>query len=375
MSSTRPDDRRGKRRDRDREAMLATLGRLAGDVPVVETLVAATALAVTTAYLALGTAAGEIALAAGLAGHAGACALAALWAWSVARRNRDLRLPVLAVGATLCLGPFGAGGTALAVVLFLLFRRNVTGFEEWYAALFPEQKVEAARALFQEVVGETRNDDESAASVASFADILEYGTVEQMQALLALVATYFKPAFAPALKIALAHREPAIRVQAATAVAQIEQRFLRRSIDLESELKRRPKDAAVAFAAARHYDDYAFTGLLDEDRQEENRKRAFALYHAALTLRPEDGAIELAIGRLLVRMGDYRTAASLLALSAEAGRLRPAGTVWYLECLFRLGAFAKLREAAARIVPLLEADESADPRLRDAARLWLPERA
>jgi tetratricopeptide (TPR) repeat protein len=372
VSAGRADDRRRGRRDREHAEMLAALARVAGLAPVAETL--AFSLAATAA---IGWVWWQAALGAEdplpvLAAHGG-CALAgALWIWSVARRARDLRLPWLSVGGCVLAGPFGAAGAALCAALFALFRRRTTSFEEWYAALFPDQQIEGARALFQEIVAEGGDDELAARSVASFTDILAFGTFEQKQALIALIATYFKPAFAPALRNALGHPEPAIRVQAATAVAQIEQRFLRRSLDLEAELGRRPRDVPLIAAAARHYDDYAFTGLLDQDRQAENQRRALKLYHAALELSPENGAVELAIGRLLVRMGEFRTAADLLASSANAGRLKPAGAVWYLECLFRIGAFARLREAAASIVPLLESDESADPRLREAARLWAP---
>ncbi len=372
MSEARADDRRGRRRDREHAEMLAALARVAGLAPVAETFALSLAAAAVTGWVWWLAAAGDPDFVRVAAVHAGMALAGALWIWSVARRSLDLRLPWLAVGGAVAAGPFGAAGAALCAALFALFRRRTTSFEEWYAALFPEQQIEGARALFQEIVTDAGDDEAAARSVASFTDILAFGTFDQKQALIALIATYFKPGFAPALKSALGHPEPAIRVQAATAVAQIEQRFLRRSIDLEAELKRRPRDVPLIAAAARHYDDYAFTGLLDNDRQAENRRRALTLYHTALELSPDNGAIELAIGRLLVRMGEFRTAADLLAGSAGAGRLKPAGAVWYLECLFRIGAFARLREAAAAIVPLLEADESADPRLREAARLWVP---
>ncbi len=372
MSSQGGDDRRQARRNREHEEMLARLAQVAGSAPVVETVFYAFAMAVVTGYAWYAASRNMFEFLGVLGVHAAVCAVGMLWIWTVIRRSRDLRLPLLAVGSATAVGPFGAAGSVLCALLYAWFRRSTTSFEEWYAALFPEQQVEGARTLFQEIVSEGRDDEVAARSIASFTDILAFGTFDQKQALLALIATYFRPAFAPALKSALGHPEPAIRVQAATAVAQIEQRFLRRSIDLDAELVRRPRDFPLVFAAARHYDDYAFTGLLDHDRQAENQRRAMRLYSAALELAPEDGRLELGMGRLLVRMGEYRIAADLLAKAANAGRLKPGGAVWYLECLFRIGAFADLREAAARIVPLLDGDEGADPRLREAARLWAP---
>jgi hypothetical protein len=365
------DERRQARRDREHAAMLAKLSSLANEAPIAETCILglAAGLAISAGWLA--AVAARIDALEALAIHAAAVGVLGFWSWSVARRKRDLRLPYLLVGSAALAGPFGAGGTVLCALLYALFRRHTSSFEEWYAALFPAQKTASARALFQEIVGAGDDDDRTAArSVASFTDILAFGTFEQKQALLALIATYFKPAFAPALKAALAHSEPAIRVQAATAVAQIEQRFMRRSVDLEAELARRPGDAPLVAAAARHYDDYAFTGLLDAERQDENRKRALALYSQALEKTPENGALELAKGRLLVRLEAFEEAGKLLARSAEAGRLPSVGTIWYLECLFRQRAYARLRNVAARIAPLLDKDPGADPLLRDAANLW-----
>jgi tetratricopeptide (TPR) repeat protein len=363
-------DRRQGRRDREREAMLARLATVASSAPVAETVLFG--LAVSAAMLGGWLAAidGRIDASVAAAIHAASVAVLLGWVWTVRRRKRDLRLPYLLAGTAALTGPFGGLGSALCAALYAIFRRRTTGFEEWYAALFPEQKIASARALFQEIVGDDADEGAAARSVASFTDILAFGTFDQKQALLALIATYFKPAFAPALKAALAHDEPAIRVQAATAVAQIEQRFMRRSVDLENELARRPADVPLLGAAARHYDDYAFTGLLDSDRQEENRKRALALYGAALELAPDNAALELATGRLLVRQGAYREAGDLLSRAAEAGRLPPVGAVWYLECLFQLRAFDRLRIVARQLAPLLDKDEAADPVLRDATRLW-----
>ena len=375
MTQSAGSERRQGRRDREHAEMLAGLSQLASSAPVAETMLMGLLAAAATAAGWLAAIAGTIGALEALAVHAGAVAVLGLWVWSVNRRKRDLRLPYLLVGCAALSGPFGACGTVLCAALFAIFRRKTTSFEAWYAALFPEQKTESARALFQEIVAGGNDDEASARSIASFTDILAYGTFDQKQALLALIAAYFKPAFAPALKAALAHEEPAIRVQAATAVAQIEQRFVRRSVDLEQEMARRPGDAPLIGAAARHYDDYAFTGLLDADRQDENRTRALALYTAALERMPDNGTLELAKGRLLVRLGRHEEASALLARSAEGGRLPPTGTIWYLECLFQMRAFDRLRGVAKRLAPLLEKDAAADPLLRDAARLWGQERA
>jgi tetratricopeptide (TPR) repeat protein len=363
-------ERRAGRRDHAREDALARLTVQAGTAPVGETLAFGLFAGAALAWQWFALAQGPIGPAQVAIGHASVCFALAVWVWTVAKRGRDLRLPWTLLGATATLGPLGAAGTALCAGLFAVFRRRTLGFEAWYAALFPEAKTEEARALFQEIVAGGDDDDVAQRSVASFADVLAFGAFEQKQGMLALIAAYFRPAFAPALRAALAHNEPAIRVQAATAVAQIEARFLRRSLDLDKEMLRRPGDFPLIFAAARHFDDYAFTGLLDSDRQEENRNRARALYGRALALKPDDARVELALGRLLVRIGRHAEAVEILARAEKAGRLPPGGAIWLLECHYALRDYAALRALAARVAPKLEAAESADTAVRDAAKFW-----
>lgn len=363
-------ERRFKRRDREREEALARLTTLAGTAPVAETAILGTGAAAALAWQWFELAMDRMDTWEIAAGHIAACLALALWLWSVAKRGRDLRLPWSLLGATATLGPLGAAGTALSASLFAMFRRRTLGFEAWYAALFPEAKTEEARALFQEIVAGGDDDETAQRSVASFADVLAFGAFEQKQGMLALIAAYFRPAFAPALKAALAHNEPAIRVQAATAVAQIEARFLRRSVDLDKEMRRRPDDFALIFAAARHFDDYAFTGLLDSDRQDENRNRAQALYARALQLNPDDAKVELALGRLFVRLGRHAEAVAILAPAEQAGRLPAGGAIWLLECFYTLRDFAALRAVASRVAPELDKAETADTAVRDAAKFW-----
>src|SRR3546814_7054739 len=65
---------------------------------------------------------------------------------------------------------------------------------------------------------------------------------EQKRAVLMLLARRFRPEFAPALKLALQDANPAIRVQAATATAEIESGFTDRTIVLEAAAKAASQD-------------------------------------------------------------------------------------------------------------------------------------
>jgi hypothetical protein len=167
VSGATGDDRRQGRRNREHEEMLARLARVAGSAPIVETVLYSSAMAAATGYAWFAASRNMFGFVGVLAVHGGVCALGLLWIWTVSRRSRDLRLPFLAVGSATAVGPFGAAGSVLCALLYLWFKRSTTSFEEWYAALFPEQQNESARTLFQEIVSEGRDDEVAAQSIAS----------------------------------------------------------------------------------------------------------------------------------------------------------------------------------------------------------------
>jgi thioredoxin-like negative regulator of GroEL len=200
--------------------------------------------------------------------------------------------------------------------------------------------------------------------------VKQHGSIEQKRAVLMLLARRFRPEFAPALKLALQDANPAIRVQAATATAEIESGFTDRTLELEAAARAAPDDFDTQLALARHYDAYAFCGLLDSAREHAGRRSALRYYGAALKLQPQNGDIRMAICRILVREGRHADAVDWLGQRLDQERSSRAIVGWYLECLFHLGRFAEVRGVAARFRGLLlDADE--DDRLRQSAALWL----
>jgi polysaccharide biosynthesis protein PelE len=101
------------------------------------------------AALALAVLIGECGIVEGWMVHAlsGATALAvhfsiaiglAIWSRWSSVAHVDLRLPLLLTVTVAGLGPIGAAGTLLTIVLCPWYARDAVPFEEWYQALFPE---------------------------------------------------------------------------------------------------------------------------------------------------------------------------------------------------------------------------------------------
>ena len=172
-------------------------------------------------------------------------------------------------------------------------------------------------------------------SVIPFMDVMEIGNVGQKRDALSRIASSFSPRFAPSLKKALQDESSAIRVQAATAITKIENRFHDKLLKIVQLHREHPKNPVIKKALAEHYDNYAFTGLLDSEREHLNREKARELYLEYLQLRPEDVDVRLKIGRLLIRNDYLDQAVDWFKHSLDDGYTTDSMKVWYMECLYR----------------------------------------
>ena len=126
--------------------------------------------------------------------------------------------------------------------------------------------------------------------------------------MVALLAQQFRPEFSSALKLALQDGNSAVRVQAANSAAKIEDRFSQQAERLARAARRQPNDIDAQLELARHYEEYAETGLLDDNRQAESFRAALETYLRAAELRPGDATIMTAVGRLLLKENRFAEA-------------------------------------------------------------------
>lgn len=306
-------------------------------------------------------------LAGAFAAHVGVVAALAFWVRSRARRGLDLRLAGLLLVTTPVLGPLGPACTLLTTALHAVFHRYATGFQEWYLSLFPENQIEPAQELYELIV--SGRETSHLAAAESFTDVMSIGSPQQKQAVIALVARHFRPAFTPALKAGLADSDPSVRVQAATATARVEHEFNERWLALEEDARANPQDASAGLALARHLDDYAFCGLLDTNREQEIREKAREGYRRCLELAPDDDEARHDFGRLLLRCGLVKEAAGTLEPLVERTDDRRV-LFWYAECLFRLRRYADLRTLASRRADLMNDGAEMSDTLRSVMALW-----
>lgn len=291
--------------------------------------------------------------------------LAAVGAWASRSAARTTRYALLLWMTTAAFGPIGAAGVLLAMGLHRHYARGATGIDAWHAMLFPPKTVDEQAELWRRI-GQRASDVSGDRPVTPFLDVLAFGSVPQRQSVIAIIVQQFHPAFAPALKTALRDEHNVIRVQAATAIARLENEFLERTMALESAVRDTPHSAAAILALATHYDDQAFAGLLDATREHDCRVRASDGYSRYLDQHPHDDAVRFRLARLQQRRGCWPDAERLFRQLTDAGH--PGARQWFMESLFVQGRYAELRHVAARHTE--GADDGQAPEIAEALALW-----
>jgi hypothetical protein len=137
-------------------------------------------------------------------------------------------------------------------------------------------------------------------------------------------------------------------------------------MQLEAARRETPDDPDAILALASHYDDQAFTGLLDATREQDCRVKATDGYETYLRLRPDDAPVEFRLARLLLRRGASADAATRLRALADAGY--PTARLWLMESLFRERRYPELRRAAAAYGD--RSDTGISPEASAAIDLW-----
>ncbi len=266
--------------------------------------------------------------------------------WS-RREGGDFRLWAFLALMVIVAGPAGALSGFLAGGFYAFQARASVAFAEWFAAMFPEERARESGKLYERIVFGL-DDMPEVRDVEPFRDVMRYGSFQQKQDVLVKISRYFRPEFAPVLLQALRDKDTAIRVQAAGAIADIEREYLQRTIELERQVaKHQNIEMMLKFAAL--CNEYAHSGILDAEREQQSREKAITNYRRCLRLRADDIATRCALGMLYLRNNESIRAAKELerCLDKKSAHFVPA-LQGYMEALFRMGDLAKLRAVAKR---------------------------
>lgn len=324
---------------------------------------AAAELAVTVSFFGGIISPGEL-----LACHAMIVAILCVWfraTWSPAGAPRHVATLLL---STAVLGPLGAFGTLLQMCAYTFFRRTAKPFAEWYALVIPAETESLSVRTYQAIaagamdVGRQR-------SLTSFVDVLSLGTHQQQRALLVLIAEHFRPSFAPALKLALQHQDPAVRVLAATAVNKITAQRARRLDGLWREVRESPTDAGSRRRLAAQMIEDIESGLVGVERCERLMRDALSTLLKSVELDEATVATAVGIAKLLLWLGRDREVIAWLDKHPGVRDLEPEAVAVYLGALFNMRRYAAIRtiSGGGGFAPVIDAMA---PEPRFAAALW-----
>jgi len=255
------------------------------------------------------------------------------------------------------------------LMMHFIYLRHSQSFEGWYQSIFPLMGLTQSEQVYDDlVVG--RDESSRTYSVIPFLDVLSYGNELQKRQALAKMTSNFHPQFAPAFKKALNSDSNTIRVQAATAISKIENSFTEKLMKLTKTISKFPNEPVVIKALAEHYDDYAYTGLLDSDREQGNRQRAYEHYLEYLELQPADVDVRTRVGRILMRNKEYEKASKWLWQCIQLGYSSDSISEWYSEALFHCKKYDDLRRFSLHMKQPSDVSSSAQQPLHEALNLW-----
>jgi hypothetical protein len=273
--------------------------------------------------------------------------------------RKDCRIPQLLAFLLPVFGPIGAFAVAVIVPFYAFYRRKAAPFEEWFAELFPEERMQASDAIYERIQFGLDYIPKKA-ETHPFHDVLEYAPFQQKQTMLAKINRYFRPEFTPVLGKALNNEDNSIRVQAASVLANIDNRFMALYIKLERESAATPGEFMPMMALARHCELYAKAGILSKDAASKKRQQALELYCKCLELRPENQELKAAIARIHLENKEPFKAYSYLKKCIEENSATPSIYLCYMEILFQMKAFKRLRALAAS--PVFQFHENEEDR-------------
>ncbi len=278
--------------------------------------------------------------------------------------------------STAVFGLAGVLGTLLTIGLHAGYQRTTPRFEQWCVGLLPKEERE--RNEVNELVDfiEAHRYLEGAAVPDSFRDILDSGSLQQKRDAIILMTKHFCPEFSVPLRSALLDADNSIRVMAALSITRIENRSLEKAVQVDRSAANDPDNVDVLLQQARLYDDYAFTGLLEQDREEVNREKAKQIYRDIIKLQPENYPATLGLGRLLIRTKRVDEAAELLQKTLRFRNSEPQLMLWYAECLYRLKRYQELRELLREYgTDFVNGPGKQQPRIADVVLAWQGENA
>jgi tetratricopeptide (TPR) repeat protein len=302
--------------------------------------------------------------------HLACILVAGLYVWyAIAKDYGGSYAALLSIVLTVT-GIIGVGGMIITLTLGFFLSKKSQSFAQWFYQFYFDTRKNEPEELCDNFV---YNIDLSWRDydISPFKDILQYGTDDQKRRALAKMMKRFQPAFGPLMLKALTEdKSNLVRVQAATTINKIKNRFFEIISRLKVLKNEFPDSPEILISLGTAYDDLAYSGILDPDQQEENRKEALYWYTQYKNQKNSNHDISLLIGRIHLRNKEYASALGYFEQALEKNRndLR----IWarYAECLFHLKMFDRLEKESVEYYPKFVDNPAFPNEIISVVRAW-----
>lgn len=214
------------------------------------------------------------------------------------KRQVDPRYLILFALFYLVLGPVGALTIFISIILFLIYLKITQPISDLLTSLLPDIMKSRSENAYERIL--YRLDDFQPDRVPiPFKDIMAFGSYSQKRMAIEKMLRYYRPEFAPALKMGLQDKSSAVKVQAATAMSYIDHKMFDENLRLRQIHEDDPDDLTAWTAYTSQTVSYIEADILDPDRKAKLIKEGITSLKAYLKLAPEDAASIKSLAYLL----------------------------------------------------------------------------
>lgn len=284
-----------------------------------------------------------------LGAHGVLMAAAVLLTLGNSTKFKKINLYLLTILVTSVTGVLGAGMGFLASMLTLY--RGTKKRPALENLGLEEETLEKADEEPQLIADLSEKDLKSKAQVIPFLEILTAGTLNEKLETVSKISQHYRPEFAPALLKAKQDENNSIRVLAASTIAKIDQKMLRRYKSLAKKYEEDPSSLVVLLNLARHASAYADCGVLDSYRESHFREKAIDFFEKYIQSRPKDHKTLLVLTKLYLKQKRPSKALTLYeVLIQQKVKLNLIDLFWYFECLYQVGKYNTIRQQMERFL-------------------------
>lgn len=287
-----------------------------------------------------------------------------------AKRQFDIRLPLLLAILVTFLGPVGAGMTLLITCFYFLGKKFLSDpGKALLEVLYPDIEMSKSTYIYNRITY-GMEDTEIKKGTASYQDIMSFGSTNQKRNALEKIGRYFRPEFVPALQMALNDTNSSIRVYAGTIFTQLDAKFYNLFQKLEKLIKANPDNPHYMLAYAQHGERYVNSKILAPDRASKMRNLTVDAYQRCLAFAPHDLQIQLSLARLYLDAQQYDKSLYYVDQLMQTKKTIPAEAYLILmQIYYAQHQYDKIRQLSHKDISL-EVDDPDTNALKEMMAFW-----